>query len=189
MTDVFTEARKRQLARLGGARPPAPRAAMALAKSQRPTRTPQMPRRHCGPMRPTSQTTRLGATRTVSSPYRPRPRWWGPTWQGRAKAMQCRPCADGLPAIARASGVAGHPLDTKYPAIRETLRGIGRKHGSPARRAAAITTTEVRKLCQACDTGLAGARDRHCCCRLCGRSAPIRVGGWMSNTSPGQAMD
>jgi hypothetical protein len=34
MTDVFTEARKRQLARLGGARPPAPRAAMALAKSR-----------------------------------------------------------------------------------------------------------------------------------------------------------
>src|SRR6201988_765108 len=30
----FTEARRRQLARLGGAKPPAPRAAMALAKSQ-----------------------------------------------------------------------------------------------------------------------------------------------------------
>ena len=42
--------------------------------------------------------------------------------------------------------VAGHPLDTKHPAIRETLRGIGRKHGSPSRRAAAITTAEVRKL-------------------------------------------
>ena len=27
-------------------------------------------------------------------------------------------------AIARACGVAGHPLDTKHPAIRETLRGI-----------------------------------------------------------------
>ena len=34
MADAFTEARKRQLARLGGAKPPAPRAAMALAKSQ-----------------------------------------------------------------------------------------------------------------------------------------------------------
>jgi hypothetical protein len=33
-------------------------------------------------------------------------------------------------AIARACGVAGHPLDTKHPAIRETLRGIGRKHGA-----------------------------------------------------------
>ena len=34
MADAFTEARKRQLARLGGAKPPAPRAAIALAKSQ-----------------------------------------------------------------------------------------------------------------------------------------------------------
>jgi integrase len=63
-------------------------------------------------------------------------------------------------AIARACGVAGHPLDTKHPAIRETLRGIGRKHGSPARRAAALTTTEIRKLSRACGTDLAGARDR-----------------------------
>ena len=63
-------------------------------------------------------------------------------------------------AIARACGVAGYPLDTKHPAIRETLRGIGRRHGSPSRRAAAITTTEVRKLCRACGTNLAGSRDR-----------------------------
>ena len=63
-------------------------------------------------------------------------------------------------AIARACGVAGHPLDTKHPAIRETLRGIGRKHGSPPRRAAPITTAEVRKLCRACGPDLAGARDQ-----------------------------
>ena len=63
-------------------------------------------------------------------------------------------------AIARACGVAGHPLDTKHPAIRETLRGIGRTHGSRSRRAAALTTTEVRKLGRACGTTLAGARDR-----------------------------
>jgi integrase len=43
---------------------------------------------------------------------------------------------------------------------RETLRGIGRKHGSLSRRAAAITTAEVRKLCSACGPDLAGARDR-----------------------------
>jgi integrase len=53
-------------------------------------------------------------------------------------------------AIARACGVAGNPLDTRHPAIRETLRGIGRKHGTPARRAAALTTTEIRKLCRVC---------------------------------------
>ena len=34
MPSSFTEARKRQLARLNGAKPPTPRAAMALAKSQ-----------------------------------------------------------------------------------------------------------------------------------------------------------
>src|SRR5579871_5328916 len=34
MVSPFSEARKRQLTRLGGAKPPTPRAAMALAKSQ-----------------------------------------------------------------------------------------------------------------------------------------------------------
>jgi len=63
-------------------------------------------------------------------------------------------------AIARASGVAGHPLDTKHPAIRETLRGIGRTHGSRGRRSAALTTSELKKLGQVCEPGLAGDRDR-----------------------------
>jgi integrase len=63
-------------------------------------------------------------------------------------------------AIARASGVAGNPLDTKHPAIRETLRGIGRTHGSRGRRSAALTTAELRKLSRVCETGLAGDRDR-----------------------------
>ena len=65
-----------------------------------------------------------------------------------------------MAAIARACGIAGHPLDTKHPAIRETLRGIGRTHGAPARRSAALTTAEVRTLARACGTTLAGARDR-----------------------------
>jgi len=63
-------------------------------------------------------------------------------------------------AIARASGVDGHPLDTKHPAIRETLRGIGRTHGSRGRRSAALTTVELRKLIRTCEPGVAGARDR-----------------------------
>jgi hypothetical protein len=45
-----------------------------------------------------------------------------------------------IAAIARACGVAGHPRGTKHPAIRETLRGIGRKHDRPSRRAAARRT-------------------------------------------------
>lgn len=63
-------------------------------------------------------------------------------------------------AIARASGVAGHPLDTKHPAIRETLRGIGRTHGSRGRRAAALTTSELKALSLVCDSSLTGGRDR-----------------------------
>ena len=63
-------------------------------------------------------------------------------------------------AIARASGLAGYSLDTKHPALRETLRGIARTHGSRGRRSAALTTTELRKLSSVCEPGLAGDRDR-----------------------------
>jgi integrase len=63
-------------------------------------------------------------------------------------------------AIARASGMAGHPLDTKHPAIRETLRGISRRHGQPARRAAALTIEEIKQLSDTCDASLMGLRDR-----------------------------
>ena len=63
-------------------------------------------------------------------------------------------------AIARASGVTGFPLDTKHPAIRETLRGIARTHGSRGRRSAALTTPELRKFSLVCEPGLAGDRDR-----------------------------
>jgi len=62
--------------------------------------------------------------------------------------------------IARACGVAGYPLDTKHPAIRETLRGIARNHGSRPRRSAALTTTELHQLDRVCGAGLGGARDR-----------------------------
>lgn len=63
-------------------------------------------------------------------------------------------------AIARAFGMAGHPLDTKHPAIRETLRGIARRHGSRPRRAAALTAAEIRMICGVCDQSLPGVRDR-----------------------------
>jgi len=63
-------------------------------------------------------------------------------------------------AIARAFGMAGHPLDTKHPAIRETLRGIARRHGARPRRAAALTAAEIRMICAVCDQSLPGVRDR-----------------------------
>src|SRR5690348_8159485 len=52
------------------------------------------------------------------------------------------------------------PVDGQRQRRAQTLRGIARRHGVPARRAAALTTAEIRKLSRACGTGPAGARDR-----------------------------
>ena len=159
MVDPVTEARKRQIARLDGARPPTARKAMALAKSK-------------AYQDGADAEATLRAYETdvanfeawcskygfIAMPATPETvgAYLAAAGEGYAMSTLRRRVA----AIARACGVAGHPLDTKHPAIRETLRGIGRKHGTPARRAAALTTTEVRKLCRACGAGLAGARDR-----------------------------
>ena len=80
-------------------------------------------------------------------------------------------------AIARACGVAGHPLDTKHPAIRETLRGIGRKHGSPSRRAAAITTTRSGSCARHANWSRRRPRSGTVAARLRRRFSPIRARG------------
>ncbi len=159
MASSLSESRKRQLARLDGAKPPTPRAAMALAKSQAYQDAADAPatlraytadvahfEACCGKHGFTS----MPATPHVVGAYL--------AAAGEAYALQT--LRRRVAAIARACRVAGHPLDTKHPAIRETLRGIGRRHGTPSRRAAALTTAEIRKLTRACGTGLSGARDR-----------------------------
>src|SRR4051812_41374439 len=65
-----------------------------------------------------------------------------------------------LSAIGQAHALAGHPWNPGHPAIRHTLRGILRRHGTPARQAAALTTAEMRRLVATCDRGLTGTRDR-----------------------------
>jgi integrase len=159
MADAFTAARKRQLTRLGDAKPPAPRAAIALAKSQAyqdaADAPATLPAYAADLANYKAWCDRHGfvaipATPEVVGAY------LAAAGEGYAMPTLRRRVA----AIARACGVAGHPLDTKHPAIRETLRGIGRKHGGPSRRAAAITTAEVRKLCRACGPDLAGTRDQ-----------------------------
>jgi len=65
-----------------------------------------------------------------------------------------------LVAIGQAHKLAGHPWTPGHPAIRATLRGILRQHGTPSRQAAALTTAEIRRLLATCDHGLAGLRDR-----------------------------
>ena len=65
-----------------------------------------------------------------------------------------------LSAIGQYHRLAGHPFSPAHPVIHHTLRGIHRRHGRPARRAAALTTAEIRRLLAVCGTGLAGLRDR-----------------------------
>jgi hypothetical protein len=153
----FSEARKRQLARLDGAKPPTARAAIALAKSQAYQDAADAPatlRAYAVDMANYKEWCRrhgftaMPATPEVVGAY------LAAAGEGYALPTLRRRVA----AIARACGVAGHPLDTKHPAIRETLRGIGREHGTPSRRAAALTTAEIRRLSRACGIGLAGAR-------------------------------
>ena len=76
--------------------------------------------------------------------------------EGYAKSTLRRKVA----AIARANQLAGKPLDTRHPAIRDVLRGIGRTHGSPPKRAQALATEELQRLVTVCDYSLVGLRDR-----------------------------
>ena len=76
--------------------------------------------------------------------------------EGYARATLRRKVA----AIARATRHAGHPLDTHHPSIRDVLRGIGRTHGGPPKRAQALATEEVQKLVATCADDPAGLRDR-----------------------------
>lgn len=76
--------------------------------------------------------------------------------EGYAKATLRRKVA----AIARACRIAGAPLDTRDPAIRDLLRGINRTHGSPPKRAQALTIEEVQRLVTTCAPDRTGVRDR-----------------------------
>lgn len=65
-----------------------------------------------------------------------------------------------LVAIGQRHKLAGEDWISSHPLIRATLRGMHRRHGVPARQAAAIATPEMRQLVATCETGLAGLRDR-----------------------------
>ena len=65
-------------------------------------------------------------------------------------------------AITRANRHAGYLLDTRHLSIRDVLRGIGRIHGSPPKRAQALATEEGQRLVGTCDESLVGRRDWFC---------------------------
>ena len=113
----------------GGAKPPAPRAAVALARSQAyqdAAEAPSILKAYAADLAHyKAWCDRHGF---VAMPAIPEVvgAYLAAAGEGYAMPSLRRRVA----AIARACGVAGHPLDGKHPAIRETLRGIGRKHVS-----------------------------------------------------------
>jgi len=65
-----------------------------------------------------------------------------------------------LAAIAYEHRRRGLAWNVSHPAIRETLQGVGRKHGKPVRLAATLTSAEIKRLLATCPDDLAGLRDR-----------------------------
>jgi integrase len=63
-------------------------------------------------------------------------------------------------AIARRRRSTGHSWQAGHAAIRQTLTGIGREHHRPVRPAAALISTDVKRLITVCPGDLAGLRDR-----------------------------
>jgi len=159
MTNYYVAARKRQRARLEGTQSKTARAAMLLAKSREYQDAADAPATlrayRADYARFTDWCEQQGFASMPATPETVGA-YLAAAGEGYAMPTLRRRVA----AIARACGLAGHSLDTRHPAIRETLRGIGRTHGQPARRSAALTTDEIRQLCDACDSSLTGLRDR-----------------------------
>ena len=65
-----------------------------------------------------------------------------------------------LAAIGYQHRLRDQPWTPGHPAIRATLRGIFRAHPATHRRAAALTSAELKRLLLRCGDDLAGARDR-----------------------------
>ena len=63
-----------------------------------------------------------------------------------------------LAAIGHRHKLLGHHWILGHPAIRSTLHGIFRTHPTTHRRAAALTSAEVKKLVATCGPDLAGLR-------------------------------
>jgi len=159
MADTPTTPRQRQLARLNGAPSPSVPTAMALAKSQAYQDAADAPatlRAYAADL----ADFKAWCVQNGLEPMPATPEIVGAYLAAAGEGYAMPTLRRRVAAIARACGVAGLPLDTKHPAIRETLRGIARTHGSRARRAAALTTAEIRKLSHACGSSLAGMRDR-----------------------------
>src|ERR1700759_5624166 len=157
---MVDEARVRQLARLPeGEKPPTPRRAFAMAKAkayQAAADAPSTLRAYAADLANFKAWCEANGFRPMPATPETVGAYLAAAGLGYAMPTLRRRVA----AIARAHRIALHPLDTKHPAIRETLRGIARTHGEPGRRSAALTTAEIKRLVGVCGNDLAGARDR-----------------------------
>ncbi|MHB9036581.1 MAG: site-specific integrase [Armatimonadota bacterium] len=63
-------------------------------------------------------------------------------------------------AIAAAHRGSGHPSPTSHPAIKELLRGMTRKLGTPPKPVDALLSEDIRKIVRTLPDTLLGARDR-----------------------------
>jgi len=160
MTDPVRAARARQLQRLpAGEKPPSPRAALALAKSkeyQAAADAPATLRAYAADL----AHFKAWCEAHGFEPMPAAPETVGAYLAAAGLGYALPTLRRRVAAIARAHRIAKQPLDTRHPAIRETLRGIARTHGEPARRSAALTTAEIRRLIAVCGDDLAGLRDR-----------------------------
>ncbi|WP_445502542.1 site-specific integrase [Microvirga sp. G4-2] len=65
-----------------------------------------------------------------------------------------------LSSIATAHRMAGHPMDTRHPAVRDVMRGLRRSKGVAQRHAEALTVPLVRRVLDTCAGKLIDLRDR-----------------------------
>jgi site-specific recombinase XerD len=160
MNDINRAARSRQRARLAeGEKPPAPRAALALAKSktyQSAADAPETLRAYKADFENFSAWCAAHGFQPLPAAPETVGAYLAAAGLGYALPTLRRRVA----AIARAHRMAKEPLDTRHPAIRETLRGIARTHGEPPRRSAALATEDIKRLVATCGADLAGDRDR-----------------------------
>lgn len=78
----------------------------------------------------------------------------------RAKTLKVGTLGVRLAAISVAHRLAGHRLDTRHPAIRETLAGIRRAFGTAPTRKAALTVPQLRAMVEGLPDTNAGRRDK-----------------------------
>ncbi|MEI6521530.1 MAG: site-specific integrase [bacterium] len=65
-----------------------------------------------------------------------------------------------LVAISQAHKYHGHTSPTIATVVRETLKGIRREHGSKCETVDALTTADIRTICQSLPDSIIGKRDR-----------------------------